>query len=108
MQHMRFRHRLSISIHAPREGCDLGDGNVHYGYRHISIHAPREGCDLDRYDMNRLAVEFQSTHSVRGATNLQPPLWRTTEISIHAPREGCDSIGKPYPRLLIYFNPRTP
>ena len=33
---------------------------------------------------------FQSTHPVRGATNLQPPLWRTTEISIHAPREGCD------------------
>ena len=38
---------MPISIHAPREGCDL-DGiakiTVSAG---ISIHAPREGCDYE-------------------------------------------------------------
>ena len=35
---------ISISIHAPREGCD----SLHVlekGREPISIHAPREGCD---------------------------------------------------------------
>ena len=34
-----------ISIHAPREGCDLACGNMAGQYLVISIHAPREGCD---------------------------------------------------------------
>ena len=43
-------HRLLISIHAPREGCDfhlyvLCAG----GSEGISIHAPREGCDILQY-----------------------------------------------------------
>ena len=33
-----------ISIHAPREGCDVHGGR-HLVQRGISIHAPREGCD---------------------------------------------------------------
>ena len=36
--------KVWISIHAPREGCDLAA----WGAAHmpeISIHAPREGCD---------------------------------------------------------------
>ena len=36
--------RLDISIHAPREGCDLDQCDVRTG-RRISIYAPREGCD---------------------------------------------------------------
>ena len=66
MQHMRFRHRLGISIHAPREGCDriVRLTNPH---GHISIHAPREGCDT--------ILGFRAAH---------------IQISIHAPREGCD------------------
>ena len=36
--------RADISIHAPREGCDMGGGVAH-GIDCISIHAPREGCD---------------------------------------------------------------
>ena len=56
----------------------------------ISIHAPREGCDV--YDSNGVLRKslFQSTHPVRGATldaNGEPV---RRVISIHAPREGCD------------------
>ena len=36
--------------------------------RGISIHAPREGCDLDAAVVAAVALEFQSTHPVRGAT----------------------------------------
>ena len=80
----------SISIHAPREGCDRwrtgskeeqayfnprtprgvrpGGGCGAHQDGGISIHAPREGCD----DQN-----------LNGSSQCQ--------ISIHAPREGCDS-----------------
>ena len=34
----------------------------------ISIHAPREGCDLDMYNFNTIFYGFQSTHPARGAT----------------------------------------
>ena len=58
---------ITISIHAPREGCDdltIDD----FGYASISIHAPREGCDPGFTDSMKANVLFQSTHPVRGAT----------------------------------------
>ena len=100
-----------ISIHAPREGCDLAIG---FGCRFdavISIHAPREGCDGCQTRSNNHTI-FQSTHPVRGATRPRSagrpdnrfqsthPVRGATDkvchngggntISIHAPREGCD------------------
>ena len=39
--------REKISIHAPREGCDLQRRAID-AHRAISIHAPREGCDTVR------------------------------------------------------------
>ena len=57
-----------ISIHAPREGCDL-DGICAVDVRSlISIHAPREGCDNNRTGVKGVCWKFQSTHPVRGAT----------------------------------------
>ena len=44
----RFRTAHKISIHAPREGCDLGARGRAYAQA-ISIHAPREGCDSKLY-----------------------------------------------------------
>ena len=35
---------------------------------YISIHAPREGCDLAELLADEPTLEFQSTHPVRGAT----------------------------------------
>ena len=101
-----------ISIHAPREGCDMLDEKDLQAIA-ISIHAPREGCDYRRYSDGRFAPRFQSTHPARGATwkcffpcsqfiNFNPRTPRgvrlsevgekhgSTHISIHAPREGCD------------------
>ncbi len=81
----------TVSIHAPREGCDLsalsqifstcwfqfthpgrGATRAHYVMRHrngVSIHAPREGCDID---ISEVITTAQT-------------------VSIHAPREGCDA-----------------
>ena len=55
-----------ISIHAPREGSDVGIVQ-YFDVLGISIHAPREGSD---------------ELSICGALHRQ--------ISIHAPREGSD------------------
>ena len=57
----------TISIHAPREGCDQ---DIHPLLRdmYISIHAPREGCDEVQPWMFGHPVQFQSTHPARGAT----------------------------------------
>ena len=76
--------RGEISIHAPREGCDLTD-TIAQTRIIISIHAPREGCDawVDRWV-------------------------RRVYISIHAPREGCDRHHKIKQTNTINFNPRTP
>ena len=65
------KHRTDISIHAPREGCDRGADIAATEPVYISIHAPREGCDLlfAPYDITR--NKFQSTHPVRGATDLR-------------------------------------
>ena len=85
------RSLLHVSIHAPREGCDIlqfkqarqkkgfnsrTPGGVRHPRPHValctlrvSIHAPREGCDCE------------SLHFVA-----------RVYVSIHAPREGCDVI----------------
>ena len=59
----------------------------------ISIHAPREGCDVTTLAVDPVPVQFQSTHPVRGATIVPCRLAHHGTISIHAPREGCDPDG---------------
>ena len=103
----------AISIHAPREGCDVQIGRraqddaKHFNPRtprgvrryltatldaqtSISIHAPREGCDESACGCSRPGGRFQSTHPARGATDFRLASDRAVYISIHAPREGCD------------------
>ena len=63
----RRRSRLSISIHAPREGSDDMNGRKHGGH-----------------------ISFLSTLPARGATVIDPRRCPDTYISIHAPREGSD------------------
>ena len=80
-----------ISIHAPREGCDRSFPG-HPTPHGISIHAPREGCDCGRCRTYLYQAQFQSTHPARGATHrAHTPHWFRC-ISIHAPREGCDAF----------------
>ena len=80
----------SVSIHAPREGCDRqarlsllrrrrfnsrtpGGVRLQRAYPlHrpllVSIHAPREGCDVLRHIGLNSQELFQFTHTGRGAT----------------------------------------
>ena len=68
-----FCHSLSpcgyISIHAPREGCDVLV--IHAGVRiGISIHAPREGCD--RENGLRIPRYGHSDHSLASIVLYNP------------------------------------
>ena len=56
----------------------------------VSIHAPREGCDSVHKLLLPFPLLFQFTHPGRGATFLLLLFFAQTKVSIHAPREGCD------------------
>ena len=122
--------KLSISIHAPRVGCDLKGGDI-VETKDISIHAPRVGCDPARANPLAGHNKFQSTHPGWGATTIftdtilnlknfnprTPGGVRLLEfivvifvfiISIHAPRVGCDTLKYPTKNTRLDFNPRTP
>ena len=60
---------FNISIHAPREGCDIVRLAIRNDDHRISIHAPREGCDSVTLSALYCVLGFQSTHPVRGATH---------------------------------------
>ena len=51
----------------PARGATPGD-ILEYVSTNISIHAPREGCDLKCYMRVLFGRIFQSTHPARGAT----------------------------------------
>ena len=96
----------------------------------ISIHAPREGCDVRVLCHVSASDIFQSTHPVRGATVTVTHKVTQRLISIHAPREGCDLFSEEFDNAVSisihapregcdehrstripphrYFNPRTP
>ena len=50
---------LLVSIHAPREGCDLNLTTIG-AVKAVSIHAPREGCDLSPMCLTTLRRCFNS------------------------------------------------
>ena len=99
----------SISIHAPREGCDaeVVDLTIQYILK-ISIHAPREGCDPAHRGICPVKVIFQSTHPARGATGTR----RDDDVlrlfqSTHPARGATGEVRNPFGPHLD-FNPRTP
>jgi len=58
----------------------------------ISIHAPHAGCDQNSGLKSSEKKQFQSTHPMRGATELRAEKLGEEAISIHAPHAGCDLI----------------
>ena len=121
---------LLISIHAPREGCDVQPYLRPYCIP-ISIHAPREGCDEHLTEADFVLEAFQSAPPAGGATgtgerqtsggtlsNPRAPRGGrrsygqrkedNLDISIHAPREGCDGRRHCGAWASSNFNPRTP
>ena len=100
-------HSQSISIHAPREGCDHGKFEA---YAYINDFNPRTPRGV-RHMLRGGGTGphgFQSTHPARGATAYTMLSDSLTRISIHAPREGCDFFALPLSHSAQDFNPRTP
>ena len=121
---------LTISIHAPREGCDsllvctrsacvpfqsthpargatAGGPEVRRS-KHISIHAPREGCDQGVGVMLAKTAEFQSTHPARGATTRTSTAQANVRFQSTHPARGATAHKRDHARRILYFNPRTP
>ena len=87
---------IEISIHAPREGCDVRTRSPSWWASDFNPRTPRGVRRLKSYLSLALDGEFQSTHPARGATgNTLLPVVNDLMISIHAPREGCDRILTP-------------
>ena len=83
---------IEISIHAPREGCDVRTRSPSWWASDFNPRTPRGVRRLKSYLSLALDGEFQSTHPARGATGTtQDDEVFGYQISIHAPREGCDS-----------------
>ena len=104
----RMEKIVRISIHPPREGWDLLDLVEDRRSLCISIHPPREGWDSSSSVSSVHGPRFQSTHPVRGGTNLASAEAASSEISIHPPREGWDSQVEKGLACLTDFNPPTP
>ena len=79
-----------ISIHAPREGCDISRRSVADDKQNFNPRTPRGVRQLLSCLQNSLPRRFQSTHPARGATSKVDLVFQQAKISIHAPREGCD------------------
>ena len=103
----------AVSIHAPREGCDVAESVKGFFLRGFNSRTPG-GVRLGVNKPNTNLRKFQFTHPGRGATPSQSkslhhggsfnsrtpggvrPVCRSTRpsdqaVSIHAPREGCDA-----------------
>ena len=87
----RFRgtHRREISIHALREESDSCIRRI-WQEGGISIHALREESDETRSTSTSARSKFQSTLSVRRATQATMRTYGGDHISIHALREESD------------------
>ena len=75
----------TISIHAPREGCDERLRRQSLAVSSISIHAPREGCDFFANNIDRVSFNFNP----------------------RTPR-GVRPVPRPLQGRVWHFNPRTP
>ena len=99
--------RSNFNPRPPRGGRPSGTAHL-TEVRDISIHAPREGGDLGFPTMRVGNRTFQSTPPARGATRTSSAAGGRQKISIHAPREGGDGNLQFGLGIQAYFNPRPP
>ena len=62
-----------VSIHAPREGCDYGDGGGLFAYLKFQFTHPGRGATTERANGLLKLRMFQFTHPGRGATKSWSP-----------------------------------
>ena len=89
----QYSHALQsfISIHALHAECDL-DRTPRDATAVISIHALHAECDTNSIKQGLLCVLFQSTHSMRSATQSMERDTSPATISIHALHAECDQL----------------
>ena len=120
----------SISIHAPREGCDICSQRARAPSWNFNPRTPR-GVRRSGCGTSQCPPRFQSTHPARGATTGMP--WRSSMErfqSTHPARGATEAVRAEPPPLPLfqsthpargatlgdlwlvrapdYFNPRTP
>ena len=88
-----------VSIHAPREGCDVAQSALACFPPRFNSRTPG-GVRLVIVLSDLLYPSFQFTHPGRGATKKDPQKVKDKDVSIHAPREGCDSLPAKFLRLV--------
>ena len=74
----------------------------------ISIHAPREGCDQNLTVQANVRNIFQSTHPARGATNAEAVELRRIKFQSTHPARGATTSLVVVNKARDNFNPRTP
>ena len=92
-----------VSIHAPREGCDLARSLMCWRATPFQFTHPGRGATGRSIIVQMGDGAFQFTHPGRGATRREQLLRTCLDVSIHAPREGCDSGALALLMLSIAF-----
>ena len=86
----RSRCKLYVSIHAPREGCDINACNVVSQIAWFQFTHPGRGATSEEHNQAIQIYRFNS----RTPGGVRPPRYAeyktANDVSIHAPREGCD------------------
>ena len=96
-----------VSIHAPREGCDIsshGSFSLSCCFNSRTPGGVRQRLTRD----SPQTAKFQFTHPGRGATIIEELPIASLNVSIHAPREGCDDFTASNYNNRYSFNSRTP
>ena len=96
-----------VSIHALLAECDMmrvRQRSDVFGFN------PRTPCGVRLRFLGRSQphFRFQSTHSLRSATQLRLPELPAAPVSIHALLAECDETGVDALVQFCSFNPRTP
>ena len=91
---------LTISIHAPREGCDRHVFPSSHCNPFQSTHPVRGATTLA--DVPRATFVFQSTHPVRGANCYTPPLVYEAVFQSTHPVRGATRPAAPVLRACLF------
>ena len=98
---------MPVSIHAPREGCDVTSLPKYLLNTRFNSRTPG-GVRPNANALRNMREQFQFTHPGRGATMAIGVYDPQYVVSIHAPREGCDWLTLPLLDWGLCFNSRTP
>ena len=98
---------LPISIHAPREGCDLRPSITPAERLNFNPRTPR-GVLLPAVKSVVEALQFQSTHPARGATQAIDRVKQWGSFQSTHPARGATDAGLSNQGRSGNFNPRTP